>query len=96
MNYWIIAISEDNWNVIKETNKYGAPEGSRASQLIKPGDVIIFYVKEKGARELGGMFVGAYEVTSQWYNEYEPLWLDEKAEYKVSYPSRINLKPHKA
>lgn len=95
MNYWIIAINEDNWHVIKETNKYGAPEGSRATQLIKPGDVIIFYVKEKGAKELGGMFVGAYEAASQWYSEHEPLWPDEKAKSKPLYPSRINLKPIK-
>jgi predicted RNA-binding protein len=39
---WLIPITEDNWEVIKRENIYGAPEGSVAPKLIKSGDNIIF------------------------------------------------------
>ena len=96
--YWIIAVSEDNWEIIKKENVYGAPETSGVRsliQLIEPGDVVIFYVKIKGSKKLGGKFVGAYEVISSWYREDKPLWPDEVKEDKVKYPWRIKLKPIK-
>ena len=94
--YWIIAVSEDNWEVIRRENVYGAPEtpGVRSpTQLIEPGDIVIFYVKMKGSKKLGGKFVGAYKVASSWYREDKPLWPDEIREGKVKYPWRIKLKP---
>jgi len=96
--YWIIAVSEDNWEIINKENIYGAPETSGVrspTQLIEPGDVVIFYVKMKGSKKLGGKFVGAYEVISSWYREDKPLWSDEVREGKVKYPWRIKLRPIK-
>lgn len=96
--YWIIAVSEDNWEVIKRENVYGAPgtSGARSpTKLIKPGDVIIFYVKVRGSKRLGGKFVGAFEVVSEWYREDKPLWPDEVREGRVKYPWRVRLKPIK-
>ena len=51
VNYWIIPISEENWLVVKETGVYGAPEAARGRHirdLVKPGDVLIFYVSDWG------------------------------------------------
>ena len=65
---------------MKTTNTYGAPEtrvSRSARNLIKPGDIIIFYIKKKGSKSLGGKFVGAFKVTSEWYHEEKPLWPDE-------------------
>ena len=96
--YWIIAVSEDNWEVIKRENVYGAPEtlGTRSpTRLIEPGDVIIFYVKMRGSKSLGGKFVGAFRVVSQWYREDRPMWPDEVSEGKVRYPWRVRLEPIK-
>jgi len=97
--YWVIPVSEENWHEIKRLNIYGAPEpqGPRkpAYQLIKPGDILIFYVTKKGSKSLGEKFVGAYRVTSTWYREDEPLWPDEIRERKVKYPWRVKLEPVK-
>jgi len=98
LKYCIIAVSEDNWEVIRRENVYGAPETPRArssTQLIKPGDVVIFYVKMRGSRKFGGKFVGAFKVVSEWFREDEPLWPDEVKEGKVKYPWRVRLKPVK-
>jgi predicted RNA-binding protein len=68
VNYWIIPVSEENWLVIKEVNVYGAPEATRGRhvrELVKPGDVVIFYVAKKNSKRLGGKFVGAYRVVSE-------------------------------
>ena len=97
--YWIVAVSEDNWEVIKRENVYGAPEtpGVRSpTQLIEPGDnIVIFYVKMKSSKKLGGKFVGAYEVTSEWYREDKSLWPDEIKGGKVKYPWWVRLEPVK-
>lgn len=96
--YWIIAVSEDNWEVVKRENVYGAPETSGVrspTKLIEPEDVVIFYVKVRGSKSLGRKFVGAFRVVSEWYREDKPLWPDEIKEGKVKYPWRIKLEPVK-
>jgi len=98
VNYWIIPVSEENWLVIKEVNVYGAPEATRGRhvrELVKPGDVVIFYVAKKNSRTLGGKFVGAYRVASEWFREDKPLWPDEAREGRVKYPWRTRLEPVK-
>lgn len=55
-NYWIITVSEENWQVVKANYTYGAPDTSiskSAHNLIKPGDIIIFYVRKRTLRILG-------------------------------------------
>ena len=94
--YWIIVISEENWEVVREKCIYGAPESFRSpTEIIKPGDVVIFYVKKKGSKRLGGKFVGAFKVVSEWHREVKPLWPDEIRESRVKYPWRIKLEPIK-
>jgi predicted RNA-binding protein len=98
VNYWIIPVSEENWLVIKEVNVYGAPEAARGRhvrELVKPGDVVIFYVAKKNSRRLGGKFVGAYRVASEWFREDKPRWPDEAREGRVKYPWRTRLEPVK-
>ena len=98
MKYWMISITEENWYIMKENSIYGAQESRRfkgLTDLIKPGDVLIFYVKKTDSRRLGGKFVGAFKVTSTWYKEDKPLWPDEVREGKVKYPWRARLEPIK-
>ena len=94
--YWIIVISEENWEIVREKGIYGALESLRSpTEIIWPGDVVIFYVKKKNSKKLGGKFVGAFKVISNWYREDKPLWPDEIREGKVKYPWRIKLEPIK-
>lgn len=47
--------------MVKETGVYGASEATRGRhirELVKPGDVLIFYVTKKGSKRLGDKFVG--------------------------------------
>jgi len=95
--YWLITINEDNWLVCKKEEIYGVPESSRgiAVRLIKKGDYLVFYVPKRMSRSLGGMFVGIYEVVSDWFKGKEPFWPDEKQERKIKYPYRVTIKPVK-
>jgi len=96
--YWIITVSEENWSVIVENNIYGAPEAGGvkpAHKLIRPDDVVLFYVMKKRSKRLGGKFVGTFKVVSEWYREDKPLWPDEKREGRVKYPWKIKLEPIK-
>jgi len=86
VRFWVFVVSEENWFVIKESRVHGVPEGSKAKDLVRPGDVAIFYVKKRDARSLGGKFVGAFRVASSWFREDKPLWPDEVREGKVKYP----------
>lgn len=98
LKYWIIAVSEENWRVIKSNNVYGAPEAQGfkpVCELVKPGDIVIFYVKKKGSKTLGGKFVGVFKVVSDWFREDKPLWPDEVREGRVKYPWRVRLEPIK-
>lgn len=95
VKYWVFAVSEENWFVIKENRVHGVPEGSAAVKLVGPSNVAVFYVKKRGAKSLGGKFVGVFKVTSSWFREDRLLWPDEVREGKVKYPWRIRLEPVK-
>jgi len=98
LKYWIITLSEENWYVVMSNNIYGAPESQKLKsvhELIKPGDIVIFYVKKKGSRKLGGKFVGAFKIISSWFKEDKLLWPDEVREGRVKYPWRVRLEPIK-
>ena len=93
--YWLITINEENWLVCKEHGIYGVPRSARLDprRSIKKGDYLVFYIPKRMARSLGGMFVGIYKVVSDWYEENEPFWPDEKRENRVKYPLRVRIEP---
>ena len=96
--YWLFVVNEENWEVIRDKKIYGAPESKRFKlvyELVKPGDIVVFYVKRKGSKRLGGRFVGVFRVASEWFRGEEPLWPDEVREGRVKYPWRVRLEPVK-
>jgi len=95
VRFWVFVVSEENWFVIKEGRVHGVPEGSKAVELVGPGDVAIFYVKKGGARSLSCRFVGVFRVVSSWFREDRLLWPDEVREGRVKYPWRVRLEPVK-
>jgi len=66
-----------------------------AHNLIKQGNIRIFYVKKKGSKNSGDKFVGVPRVTSEWYREEKHLWFDETKEDRAKYPWRAKLEPIK-
>lgn len=97
MNCWIFTVTEENWSTVKSANVFGVPEarGRIATELVKPGDILVFYVVKRGSKSLGGMIVGVYRATSTWFREDKSLWPDEVRENVVKYPWRIKIEPVK-
>ncbi|AHC50752.1 hypothetical protein SUSAZ_01260 [Sulfolobus acidocaldarius SUSAZ] len=92
MTYWIIPVQEDFWEAVSSLNVFGHNK-ERATRYIKKGDLLIFYVNKYYAKRLGGMFVGIYRVSSDWYTDTTPLFPDEKLQNKVIHTYRINIEP---
>lgn len=90
---WLIPISLSEWELIKTYKSYGVPQDHRAINRIAKGDLLVFYVKKIGGRDLGGHIVGVFEVTSDWYlcTEHNAEGLPE--EECKRYPVRIRVKP---
>ena len=89
VNYWIVAIPEKNWYVIKDSKKWGYTDN--LDNTIKRNDILIFYITKSSSEKLGGNFVGAARVIGDWIEENEPLWPDEKTKNKVIYPYRVPI-----
>ncbi|MCD6443386.1 EVE domain-containing protein [Candidatus Bathyarchaeota archaeon] len=98
MASWLFVVTEENWLTVKNNNVFGVPErvrGRRATELVKPGDALVFYVSKKGSKTLGGMIVGVYRAVSGWFRDDKPLWPDEVREGVVKYPWRVRIEPVK-
>ena len=92
VKYWVIPITYDNWLICNKELIYGY--GSNLEDLIKKGDIIIFYVKKSGCSnpDYAMCFANAYEVVSDWFREDKPLWPDEVKARKTLYPYRVKLR----
>jgi len=92
--WWLIPITEENWYIVERTNTYGAPSKSprKPWKKIRKGDFIIFYIKKKKSNKLGGFIVGVYKVMSDWFNNKEFLWPDERENFEVIYPWKVKIK----
>jgi len=92
VRYWIIPITYNNWLVCHKEKVYGF--GQSLEELVKKGDIIIFYVMKSRCSNLdyASRFVNAYEIVSDWFREDKPLWPDEVKARKVLYPYRVRLR----
>ena len=87
MAYWLCVTNEENWEVIKDKLVWGVPSRRRKLiEQVKPGDILIIYVKPK---RIGGIF----KVTSELYEDHVPIF--SWAEYgRVEvFPLRVKLEP---
>jgi len=92
VKYWIIPITYDNWLVCHNELVYGF--GKSLKDIIKAGDVIIFYVMKSRCRypDYASCFVDAYEVVTNWFREDKPLWPEEREVGKALYFYRVRLR----
>jgi len=88
VNYWVWSVDEDNWKIVKKDDVWGT-YSKTATEKVKLGDEIIFYVIDKG------VFSGVYKIVSEWYETKELRWADEFEEKKKIYPYEVKLKPVK-
>ena len=48
MKYWLCITTHDNWEVVKKKNVWGVPKRHKNTiAKVKPGDRLVFYVKQK-------------------------------------------------
>lgn len=90
MNYWLVPVQEDVWEVIKETKIYGIDKDIR--EIIRPGDRLVFYVTKYYAKMYGGKVVAIMEVESDWYEDHKPTFPAERARNIGLYIYRIKVK----
>lgn len=73
-----------NWDVVKR-EKIWAKYSKIATEKVKEGDEIIFYVVGRG------VFGGIFKVADEWYKTSELKWVDEHRERKKPYPYEAKL-----
>lgn len=79
--FWLTITSPENYKKCVERNLWGAEREVRKISKIKPGDLIVFYVKcEKELRDV-------YEVASSCFEDRSKVWHDK------IYPYRILIRP---
>lgn len=82
VSYWLISITEPCWGILLKARKYGF---KRRLNDINPEDVLVFYVVSSGKIK------GIFRVKSDWREEQNLLWADEKESRKLLYPYRVRI-----
>lgn len=90
---WLIPVSLHEWEMIKTYKSYGVPQDHRAINRIARGDLLVFYVKKIGGRDLGGHIVGVFRVASDWHLCIEHGEEDLPEEECKKYPIRVKVEP---
>jgi len=86
MQYWLWSAFEESWEVVKNSQVW-ATRDRKVCDIIRKGDVFIFYVK-------GTLFFkGIFKVVSDWYETKELIWEEEIRQNKKRAPYQIDLQP---
>lgn len=85
MNYYLVSLRYENYEVIKEEgfSIMGFPNRSQIVESVEPGDKLVLYI---GSRK--SVIAGIVEATSEFFLDNELLW-DEV------FPKRINIREYK-
>lgn len=86
MQYWLWSAFEESWEVVRNRQVW-ATRDSRVCDMIKKGDVFIFYVKGTLC------FKGIFKVVSDWYETKELVWDEEIRQNKKRAPYQIDIQP---
>jgi len=98
MTIWIASSNRENWDIAEKKNIWGVPKRSgKIIQRVRPGDIIIFYVGQQRIDDkiLPSAITGAYEVISEPYEDYSPVFNTPKRMVCETFPYRIRIRPKK-
>lgn len=87
---WILTGCNENFSINRERgfDVIGLKEGRRKqAESFAPGDEVIFYVT--GIKAFGGVA----RVTSEMYEDREPIWPQGKKKKPEDYPWRVDAEP---
>jgi HKD family nuclease/predicted RNA-binding protein len=80
---WLLVTSEENYFTCLGRRRWGDEKYERISQ-IKPGDLLIFYIK--GVHKLGAVVMA----TTPVYRSAEATWADRQYPYRIDFDIWIN------
>jgi predicted RNA-binding protein len=80
---WLLVTSEENYFTCLGRRRWGDEKYERISQ-IKPGDLLIFYIK--GVHKLGAVVMA----TTPVYRSAEATWADRQYPYRIDFAILIN------
>jgi HKD family nuclease/predicted RNA-binding protein len=80
---WLLVTSEENYFTCLGRRRWGDEKYERISQ-IKPGDLLIFYIK--GVHKLGAVAMA----TTPVYRSTEATWADRQYPYRIDFDILIN------
>ncbi|WP_376793335.1 hypothetical protein [Thermoflexus sp.] len=79
---WLLVTSEENYLICLDCRRWGDENYCRISQ-IKPGDILIFYIK---VAQLGAVA----EATKSVYHSSEVIWPDRLYPYRIDFSVLID------
>lgn len=89
MTYWLCVTNAENWEIIKKENLWGIPE-KRKMPDVKPGDKLVFYVKQKGPKDYPKI-MGIFEVVSEPFDDKTSVF-KAPSKSKEVYPHRVKIR----
>lgn len=99
MSFWLAIVNRSNWQVMKKNNICAvAKQHINAIQRLKIGDKILVYVGREITENkeiIPSQIVGAYEVSSEMYEDNSPIFTPQKYQINELFPYRVKIKPIK-
>lgn len=96
MTRWLAISNRENADVVLEKHVWGVPRRSiNAITRVRPGDTVLVYVGQKVVDKevLPPAVTGAFEVTSEMYEDASRIFTAPAKLGDEIFPLRINLKP---
>ena len=97
MRYWLCITNDENWQVVREKRIWGVSRRHRKQiSEVKPGDVLVFYVKQKLGRGaypllIAGIFTADSEVFEDDSEIFAPTAPGERFPYRVRLKEKLIL-----
>ena len=91
MRYWLCITNDENWEVVREKRIWGVSERHRRQiSEVKPGDALVFYVKQKLGKEAHPpLIAGIFTADSEPFEDDSEVFVPIAGE---KFPYRVRLK----
>ncbi|MDA1124715.1 MAG: hypothetical protein O3C04_03600 [Crenarchaeota archaeon] len=88
-SFWVWSVTPANWEILKIKNVWGSRiVKEKISEVVKPGDLVAFYVIGTNS------FKGVYEFVGNWYNSPGKIWDDDlEPTGELRHKSQIKIIP---
>ena len=96
MTHWIASSNRANQKILDQKQIWGVPRRNKTlMQRVKPGDTILMYVRQEkeGDNVLPSAITGAYEVTTDPYEDHSRLFVTPPHMGDEVFPYRMKVRP---